>query len=142
MCLVVLSLGEHPDYPLILAANRDEFYARPTRDANWWPDKPDVVGGRDLQAGGAWLAAQTDPRLTVLTSEANIGGAGGFERGMRHAVEAFDPDWIVVMDCDLQDQPEEIGRLLEPLEAGRADLVSGWKRRRRDERPNPFRRPV
>ena len=68
MCLVVLSLGEHPDYPLILAANRDEFYARPTRDANWWPDKPDVVGGRDLQAGGAWLAAHRGGRFATVTN--------------------------------------------------------------------------
>lgn len=59
-----------------------------------------VVDNASTDGTGAWLAAQTDPRLTVLTSEANIGGAGGFERGMRHAVEAFDPDWIVVMDDD------------------------------------------
>jgi uncharacterized protein with NRDE domain len=68
MCLVVLSLGQHPDYPLILAANRDEFYVRPTRDADWWPDKPDVVGGRDLQAGGAWLAAHRGGRFATVTN--------------------------------------------------------------------------
>lgn len=68
MCLVVLSFGQHPDYPLILAANRDEFYARPTRDADWWPDKPDVVGGRDLQAGGTWLAAHRDGRFATVTN--------------------------------------------------------------------------
>ena len=68
MCLVVLSLGEHPDYPLILAANRDEFYARPTRDAGWWPDRPDVVGGRDLQAGGTWLGITRSRRFAALTN--------------------------------------------------------------------------
>ena len=68
MCLVVLSLGQHPAYPLILAANRDEFYARPTRDAGWWPDKPDVVGGRDLQAGGTWLAAHRNGRFATVTN--------------------------------------------------------------------------
>ena len=84
MCLVVLSLGQHPDYPLILAANRDEFYARPTRDANWWPDRPDVVGGRDLQAGGTWLAAHRGGRFATVTNfgEARRPKAGQRSRGL------------------------------------------------------------
>ena len=68
MCLIVLSLGQHPDYPLIVAAKRDEFYARPTRDANWWPDNPDIIGGRDLQAGGTWLAAHRNGRFALVTN--------------------------------------------------------------------------
>ena len=68
MCLIVLSLRQHPDYPLILAANRDEFHARPTQPAGWWPDKPDLVGGRDLQAGGTWLAAHRNGRFATVTN--------------------------------------------------------------------------
>jgi uncharacterized protein with NRDE domain len=68
MCLIVLSLRQHPDYPLILAANRDEFHARPARAAGWWPDKPDLVGGRDLQAGGTWLAASRNGRFGTVTN--------------------------------------------------------------------------
>lgn len=68
MCLVVLATGLHPDYPLILAANRDEFHARPAKEAHWWPDKPDVVGGRDLQAGGTWLALQRGGRFATVTN--------------------------------------------------------------------------
>ncbi len=68
MCLVVLSIGQHPDYPLILAANRDEFHARPTQDAHWWPDKPDILGGRDLQAGGTWLAVHRNGRFAMVTN--------------------------------------------------------------------------
>ena len=68
MCLIVLNFGQHPDYPLILAANRDEFHARPTRDAHWWPDKPGVVGGRDLQAGGTWLALHKSGRFATVTN--------------------------------------------------------------------------
>ena len=68
MCLIVLSFGQHPDFPLILAANRDEFHARPTRDAHWWPDKPGVVGGRDLQAGGTWLALHKSGRFATVTN--------------------------------------------------------------------------
>ena len=48
----------------------------------------------------AWLGTQTDPRVDVLRSEDNIGGAGGFEAGMRYVTERYDPDWIVVMDDD------------------------------------------
>ena len=68
MCLIVLSLGQHPDYPLVLAANRDEFHARPTKEAHWWPDKPDVLGGRDLQAGGTWLALHRNGRFATVTN--------------------------------------------------------------------------
>ena len=68
MCLIVLSLGQHPEYSLILAANRDEFHARPTKEAHWWPDKPDVVGGRDLQAGGTWLALHRNGRFATVTN--------------------------------------------------------------------------
>ena len=84
MCLVVLSLGQHPEYPLILAANRDEFYARPSRDAGWWPDRPEVVGGRDLQAGGTWLAAHRSGRFATVTNfgEARRPQPRQFSRGL------------------------------------------------------------
>jgi uncharacterized protein with NRDE domain len=68
MCLVVLAIEQHPRFPLILAANRDEFHARPAKQAHWWPDKPDIVGGRDLQAGGTWLAVHRDGRFATVTN--------------------------------------------------------------------------
>lgn len=68
MCLIVLGVHVHPDYPLILAANRDEFHARPTKEARWWPDKPEIVGGRDLQAGGTWLALHRSGRFATVTN--------------------------------------------------------------------------
>ncbi|MBM3465942.1 MAG: NRDE family protein [Armatimonadetes bacterium] len=57
MCLALIALDTHPRYPLIIAANRDEFLARPTAPAAFWADAPDIFGGRDLQSGGNWLAA-------------------------------------------------------------------------------------
>lgn len=57
---------------------------------------------------GRWLAAQDTPRLTVLHSAENTGGAGGFERGLRHAVKQHNPDWIVVMDDDARPEPETL----------------------------------
>lgn len=68
MCLIVLAIGQNARYPLVLAANRDEFHARPTRKADWWPDKPEVVGGRDLQAGGTWLALHRRGRFATVTN--------------------------------------------------------------------------
>lgn len=55
MCLILLAWQVHPDYPLIIAANRDEFHARRSASADYWPDHPQVLGGRDLEAGGSWL---------------------------------------------------------------------------------------
>ncbi|MCB1406033.1 MAG: glycosyltransferase [Rhodobacteraceae bacterium] len=52
-----------------------------------------------------WLSTLSDPRLIVLRNDANLGGAGGFEQGMRHAMEALSPDWIVVMDDDARPEP-------------------------------------
>lgn len=54
MCIAYLSIG-HPDWPLRIAANRDEFHVRPTMAAGPWPERPGVIAGRDLTAGGTWL---------------------------------------------------------------------------------------
>ncbi|WLD58278.1 NRDE family protein [Salinispirillum sp. LH 10-3-1] len=55
MCLITFAYQQHDDYPLLLAANRDEFYARPTRALDYWPDQPSLLAGKDLQAGGTWM---------------------------------------------------------------------------------------
>ena len=68
MCLVVFAWKAHPHYKLILAANRDEFHGRPSQDAHWWPDLPNVLGGRDLQAGGTWLATSRSGRFATVTN--------------------------------------------------------------------------
>ena len=83
MCLVVFAWKAHPDYELILAANRDEFHARPSKDAHWWPDFPDVLGGRDLQAGGSWLATSRSGRFATVTNyrEQQLAPGGARSRG-------------------------------------------------------------
>jgi uncharacterized protein with NRDE domain len=89
VCLIVLSFGEHPDYPLILAANRDEFHARPTQGAHWWPDNPDVVGGRDLQAGGTWLALHKRGRFATVTNFRDAQPPSPKHRSRGHLVTGF-----------------------------------------------------
>lgn len=64
-----------------------------------------VIDNAATDGTGAWLATLEDPRLAVQTQPVNLGGAGGFEAGMRHAVAAFDPDWVVVMDDDARPAP-------------------------------------
>jgi len=68
MCLILVAWKVDPDYPLILAANRDEFHNRPTQPLHWWRDKPTILAGRDLQAGGTWLGASRSGRIAAVTN--------------------------------------------------------------------------
>lgn len=68
MCLIVLAYKAHPRYPLIVAANRDEFLDRPASPAHFWPDAPHILAGRDLKAGGTWLGITTAGRFAALTN--------------------------------------------------------------------------
>jgi uncharacterized protein with NRDE domain len=67
MCLLAFSLAQHPRYALLLAANRDEFFARAAAPLAWWPGDQ-WLGGRDLQAGGSWLVLDRGGRLAMLTN--------------------------------------------------------------------------
>jgi uncharacterized protein with NRDE domain len=68
MCLILIAYQVHPRYPLILAANRDEFYQRPTAAAAFWPDAPHILGGRDLVHQGTWLGVTRSGRFAALTN--------------------------------------------------------------------------
>ena len=68
MCLIVLAWQVHPDYPLVVAANRDEFFARPAAPAGFWTDAPNVLAGRDLEAGGTWLGVTRRQHFSALTN--------------------------------------------------------------------------
>jgi uncharacterized protein with NRDE domain len=85
MCLIAIARNVSPKWPLIIAANRDELYARPTRPAHAWDDDPRIFGGRDLQAGGSWLAARSGGRFAAVTNVRGVGreeGGGGPSRGL------------------------------------------------------------
>ena len=68
MCLIVFAHQVHPKYPFILLANRDEYYERPTQQMNFWEDEPDLIGGRDLRAGGTWLAMNILGAFAAVTN--------------------------------------------------------------------------
>ena len=94
MCLVLIAYGVHPEWPLIVAGNRDEFHARPTQVAKWWPDKPDILGGRDLQAGGTWLALHRRGRFATVTNYQGAKKADAALESRGHLVTNF-------LECDL-----------------------------------------
>ena len=68
MCLILIAYQQHPDYKLVIATNRDEFYTRRTQPAHWWEDHEEVLGGRDLQAGGTWMGITKGGRIAALTN--------------------------------------------------------------------------
>jgi uncharacterized protein with NRDE domain len=71
MCLILLAWQVHSGFPLVVAANRDEYFARPTAVADYWPDHPQVLAGRDLEAGGTWLGITHNGRFAALTNFRN-----------------------------------------------------------------------
>ena len=86
MCLIAIAHRANARFPLVLAANRDEDYARASRDAHWWEDAPDVLGGRDLVHGGAWLAITKRARFAAVT---NLRGAQQRSRSRGALVRDF-----------------------------------------------------
>lgn len=71
MCLIALAWRTHPAYPLIVAANRDEYFGRPSAPADFWDDHRGVLAGRDLEAGGTWLGITLEGRFAALTNYRN-----------------------------------------------------------------------
>ncbi len=87
MCLIAFAYHCHPRYRLIVAANRDEFYRRPTAPAGFWPECPQLLAGRDLEQGGTWLGITRGGRFAALTNyrdptahKANARSRGGLVR--------------------------------------------------------------
>ncbi|PHQ24659.1 hypothetical protein CLH62_17370 [Marinobacter guineae] len=70
MCLIAFSLGQNPHFPLVVAANRDEFFRRPTAAMDWWTTDTGtrVLAGRDLQSWGTWLAISAEGDVSAVTN--------------------------------------------------------------------------
>lgn len=78
MCLIVVAVGLRADYPLMIAANRDEFFARATAPADFWPDLPHVLAGRDLEQGGTWMGVARSGRVAAVTNFRDGGRRAGY----------------------------------------------------------------
>jgi uncharacterized protein with NRDE domain len=89
MCLILLAWRARADYPLVLAANRDEFYLRPSAPAQFWKDRPDILGGRDLEKGGTWLAVSRAGRLAAVTNYRDGRGRRAARRSRGELVAGF-----------------------------------------------------
>lgn len=92
MCLILVAWRAHPRYPCVVAANRDEFFGRPTAEADWWPGDSTILAGRDLQAGGTWLGVSRRGRFAALTNfrdparvNANAPSRGALVTGFLHS---------------------------------------------------------
>lgn len=89
MCLILVAFKVDDDLPLIIAANRDEFHARPAQKADWWSDNKNVLGGRDLQAGGTWLAVHRHGRFAAVTNFRDADTKARGKRSRGHLVTGF-----------------------------------------------------
>lgn len=76
MCLIALSWRADARYPLVVAANRDEFYRRRSLPAGWWADAPGLLAGRDEEAGGSWLGIHASGRFAAVTNARGVGAPG------------------------------------------------------------------
>ncbi|MEC7815464.1 MAG: NRDE family protein [Pseudomonadota bacterium] len=132
MCLIAFTIGQNPAYPLVIAANRDEFFRRPTAAMDWWTPagQSPVLAGRDLASGGTWLAVAADGRVAAVTNVRE----GSQESGQRSRGElpllALSSDKSA-LSRDLKDHPDRYAGF---------NLVSlgtdgGWYYSNRDAHP-------
>ena len=68
MCILFIANKMRDDYPLIIAANRDEFYARPTAPSTFWKSHPHLLAGQDLEADGTWMGVTRNGKIAALTN--------------------------------------------------------------------------
>src|SRR5690606_29375488 len=113
MCLIFISINNHPKYNLIVAANRDEFYHRKTAAAHFWEDRPEILGGRDLEACGTWLGLTRRGRISMVTNY----------RDLKNIKPNAPSRGQLVTDSLLTDKP--VRQFLEEIEP-RANTFNGF----------------
>jgi uncharacterized protein with NRDE domain len=89
MCLILIAYRAHPHFPLVVGANRDEFYARPTAPADFWQDAPGILAGRDLQASGTWLGITRSLRFAAVTNFRDMRSAETRQRSRGELTSEF-----------------------------------------------------
>lgn len=94
MCILFLAVGQHPRYPLVLAANRDERFDRPSALADYWQGAEHIYGGRDLEAGGSWLAVNRCGQIAAITNQRRVDLLRDDARSRGELV----PEWLSGVD--------------------------------------------
>ena len=89
MCLIAFAWRAHPDYRLIVGANRDEWHDRPAAPAAWWNDHPQILAGRDLKAGGSWMGVTRSGRFAAVTNFRDPGDRKSTARSRGELVTAY-----------------------------------------------------
>lgn len=89
MCIISFHFQQHPRYKLIIAANRDELYERPTKEAHFWEDHNDLLAGRDLQAMGTWLGITKQGKFAALTNYRDLSDMDEHKRSRGNIVRNF-----------------------------------------------------
>ena len=89
MCLITFAWNAHPDFRLIVAANRDEWHDRPAAPAAWWNDHPDILAGRDMRAGGTWMGVNCKGRFAAVTNVRDPSDKRSMARSRGELVTAF-----------------------------------------------------
>ena len=155
MCVLAFAWLAHPDWPLVLAGNRDELHARPAAPLARWDEAPQVLGGRDLEGGGTWLGVSEAGRLAVVTNLRGFGaprpeapsrgrlahdvltGEGPYARFQARDLDAFNPLNLIVVDGGearfCSNRPSSTIRTLTPGIYGlsNGDLDAPWPKTRR-----------
>ena len=109
MCLILVAWKVHERYPLVVAANRDEFHARAAAPAAWWPDHPGILAGRDLQAKGTWLGVSRSGRFASVTNY-----RGGTDPGAAESRGALVSNFLLASD--------DSGRFLDKTEKKKSNF--------------------
>lgn len=89
MCLIAFAWNAHPDFRLIVAANRDEWHDRPAAPAAWWNDHTDILAGRDMRAGGTWMGVNRKGRFAAVTNFRDPSDKRSMARSRGELVTAF-----------------------------------------------------
>lgn len=124
MCLIALALDQHPRFPLVIAANRDEFLHRPAAALDWWrpaPGAEPLLGGRDLQAGGTWMGLSATGRVALLTNVRDLSRL----RSAAPSRGAVVPAWLATPQSADEFWRDAVSRGCNPFNLLAADLRAG-----------------
>jgi uncharacterized protein with NRDE domain len=141
MCLIALALNQHARYPLVIAANRDEFLHRPAAALDWWRaglDPVPLLGGRDLQAGGTWMGLSAHGRLAMLTNVRDLPR----HKSAAPSRGAIVPAWLLSHAPEAGFWRDIVAQHHNPFNLLAADLITGrwWWADDRTKVPRPLGR--